>query len=88
MSVPVLPGAGLVIGVALLLAYRVAPRYGRSNLLVYVLICSLIGSLTVVSCKVRAHPDAFAWPVPAPPTSSCRTGFARVGCAWGCAPRC
>jgi hypothetical protein len=40
-----------VVGVVLLLMYRYAPRYGRSHLLVYVLICSLIGSLTVVSWK-------------------------------------
>merc|ERR1719181_2581563 len=40
-----------VVALALLLIYRYAPRYGRSHLLVYVLICSLIGSLSVVSCK-------------------------------------
>ena len=40
-----------VVALALLLIYRFAPRYGRTHLLVYVLICSLIGSLSVVSCK-------------------------------------
>ena len=40
-----------VVGLALLLMYRCAPKYGRTHLLVYVLICSLIGSLSVVSCK-------------------------------------
>lgn len=28
-----------------------APRYGNTNVLVYVLICSLVGSLSVMSCK-------------------------------------
>ena len=42
---------GCVIALALLLMYRCAPRYGRTHLVVYVLICSLIGSLSVVSCK-------------------------------------
>ncbi|OQR69377.1 magnesium transporter NIPA2 isoform 2 [Tropilaelaps mercedesae] len=28
-----------------------APRYGQSNVVVYILICSLIGSLSVTSCK-------------------------------------
>ena len=40
-----------VIILALVLIYQYAPRYGRSHPLVYVLICSLIGSLSVVSCK-------------------------------------
>ena len=40
-----------VVATAFLLIYRCAPRYGRTHLLVYVLICSLIGSLSVVSCK-------------------------------------
>jgi len=43
--------SAVVTGISLLLIYRLAPRYGRSHLLVYVLICSLIGSLSVVSCK-------------------------------------
>ena len=29
----------------------VAPRYGRSNILVYISVCSLIGSLSVISVK-------------------------------------
>ena len=40
-----------VIVLSLLLIYRCAPRYGRTHLLVYVFICSLVGSLSVVSCK-------------------------------------
>ena len=48
---PFLVYCGCVVATALLLIYRCAPRYGRTHLLVYVLICSLIGSLSVVSCK-------------------------------------
>lgn len=41
----------LVMLTSAVLMVRYAPRYGRTHLLVYVLICSLVGSLTVVSCK-------------------------------------
>ena len=40
-----------VVSLTLFLIYRCAPRHGRTHLLIYVLICSLIGSLSVVSCK-------------------------------------
>lgn len=40
-----------VVLASALLMYRYAPRYGRSHVLVYVGICSLVGSLSVVSCK-------------------------------------
>uniref|UniRef100_F1L378 Magnesium transporter NIPA2 n=2 Tax=Ascaris suum TaxID=6253 RepID=F1L378_ASCSU len=40
-----------VIVVTLALVLYVAPRYGRSNILVYISICSLIGSLSVLSVK-------------------------------------
>uniref|UniRef100_A0A914S897 Uncharacterized protein n=1 Tax=Parascaris equorum TaxID=6256 RepID=A0A914S897_PAREQ len=40
-----------VIVVTLALVLYVAPRYGRSNILVYIAICSLIGSLSVLSVK-------------------------------------
>ena len=43
----------LAIGVALVLIIHTAPRHGTSNVLVYVAICSLVGSLSVMSCKVR-----------------------------------
>ncbi len=33
------------------LIYRVAPTYGKSNMLVYLAICSLIGSISVMACK-------------------------------------
>ena len=33
------------------LIYRIAPRYGRRNMMVYVGICSLIGSISVMACK-------------------------------------
>ena len=41
----------MVTVVSAVLMVRYAPRYGRSHLLIYVLICSLVGSLSVVSCK-------------------------------------
>ena len=41
----------VVVGVSVYLIYWVAPRHGQTNILVYILICSLIGSLTVVACK-------------------------------------
>ncbi|MFH4977972.1 hypothetical protein AB6A40_004681 [Gnathostoma spinigerum] len=37
--------------VSLVLVIYVAPRYGRSNILVYIAICSIIGSLSVLSVK-------------------------------------
>jgi len=36
---------------ALYLIFRLAPRYGRSNILVYVTICNIIGALTVLCGK-------------------------------------
>ena len=40
-----------IITTALILIFQVAPRVGQSNILVYISICSLIGSLTVVMTK-------------------------------------
>lgn len=40
-----------VIAVALVLILHCAPRYGQTNILVYIGICSVIGSLTVMSVK-------------------------------------
>lgn len=40
--------------VALLLIWATPPEWGTSNIFVYVGICSLMGSLSVVSCKVGA----------------------------------
>jgi hypothetical protein len=40
-----------VILVTLGIIFFVAPRYGRKNILVFILVCSLIGSLSVVSVK-------------------------------------
>lgn len=34
-----------------MLIWVYAPRYGQTNVIVYILICSLIGSLSVTSCK-------------------------------------
>ena len=36
---------------AVYLIYWVSPEYGQTNILVYIAICSLIGSLSVMACK-------------------------------------
>jgi drug/metabolite transporter (DMT)-like permease len=41
----------IVILTSFVLITIFAPKYGQTNVLVYVLICSLIGSLSVMSCK-------------------------------------
>lgn len=41
----------LVIMIALFLIFYYGPRHGKTNILVYIAICSLIGSLSVMGCK-------------------------------------
>ncbi|CAI4230550.1 unnamed protein product [Auanema sp. JU1783] len=41
----------MVIFVTLVLVLYVAPRYGHSNIVVYITVCSLIGSLSILSVK-------------------------------------
>eukprot|EP00795_Rhopilema_esculentum_P000925 gene925-10680_t len=41
----------LAIGAAMFLIIKISPKYGRENIMVYIAICSLIGSLTVMACK-------------------------------------
>ncbi|XP_067375310.1 magnesium transporter NIPA2 isoform X2 [Channa argus] len=43
--------AACVVGSSLLLIFAVAPRFGQRNVLVYILICSVIGSLSVSCVK-------------------------------------
>lgn len=43
--------AFIVIIFALVLVFFYGPRYGKTNILVYIAICSLIGSLSVMGCK-------------------------------------
>ena len=43
--------AAIAIVVSLVLIIYYAPRYGKTNLMVYIAICSLIGSLSVTFCK-------------------------------------
>lgn len=43
--------AFLAISLSVYLIYWVAPIHGQTNILVYISICSAIGSLTVVGCK-------------------------------------
>ncbi|KAF8253606.1 DUF803-domain-containing protein [Wilcoxina mikolae CBS 423.85] len=40
-----------VIVFSLIMIYKVSPVYGKKNPLVYISICSTVGSLTVLSCK-------------------------------------
>ena len=41
----------IVVLFTLVLIVYAAPRYGRTNILIYIAICSLIGSLSVISVK-------------------------------------
>lgn len=42
----------LVVGtISIIIAFYVGPRMGHLNVAVYVVLCSAIGSLTVMSCK-------------------------------------
>ncbi|KAI9026890.1 magnesium transporter NIPA-domain-containing protein [Hyaloraphidium curvatum] len=41
----------LVVTSTLVLIYKVAPIYGKKNMLVYISICSLVGSITVMASK-------------------------------------
>lgn len=43
--------AACVVGSSLVLIFAVAPRFGQKNVLVYILICSVIGSLSVSCVK-------------------------------------
>ena len=43
--------AAFAVGVSVYLIFWLAPAYGQSNILVYIAICSLIGSLSVMGCK-------------------------------------
>lgn len=41
----------VVIGCSLILIFLYSPKYGQTNILVYITICALIGSLSVLACK-------------------------------------
>lgn len=41
----------LVIVICLMIVWKVAPKYGKKHMLVYITICSLIGSLSVVATQ-------------------------------------
>lgn len=40
-----------VLVVSLVMIYAVAPRYGRKNPMVYISVCSLVGSVSVMAVK-------------------------------------
>lgn len=52
--------------VIIFLIFYVAPQHGTSSIFVYLAICSLAGSLSVMSCKVREGRNwrvgSAAWP--------------------------
>lgn len=41
----------IVIGVSCFIAFYLGPRAGHKNVAIYIILCSAIGSLTVMSCK-------------------------------------
>eukprot|EP00731_Ephydatia_muelleri_P031003 Em0022g517a len=41
----------IAVSVSIYLIFWVAPQHGQTNILIYVAICSLIGSLSVMACK-------------------------------------
>ncbi len=41
----------IVIVFATVMIYRVAPKYGRKNPIIYISICSSVGSLTIMAVK-------------------------------------
>lgn len=43
--------AAIVVAAALVLIYFVVPQHGQTNIMVYIGVCSLLGSLTVMSVK-------------------------------------
>ncbi|CAO3661527.1 unnamed protein product [Rhizopus stolonifer] len=48
LSVGFLVYAGLAVCISLFLVFYCGPRWGKKNMLVYIIICSLIGSISVV----------------------------------------
>ena len=40
-----------VIAFSVVMIYKISPKYGKKNPLVYISICSIVGSVTVLSCK-------------------------------------
>lgn len=55
---------GSVVAVALVLILYCAPRYGQTNIMIYIGICSVIGSLTVSICGSTAHFFLTFWIIP------------------------
>lgn len=41
----------IISAVAVIIAFYIGPRYGHLNVAVYIVLCSAVGSLTVMSCK-------------------------------------
>ncbi len=73
------------IAVTLVFMLHIAPAHGTTSIYVYITICSLVGSLSVMSCKV--HPHSMPFPhlhhivclqVPLPPRSNSLDTHLRV----------
>ncbi len=47
------------IAVTLVFMLHIAPAHGTTSIYVYITICSLVGSLSVMSCKVYPHSVPF-----------------------------
>ena len=43
--------ACIVLIISVVLVFHYGPRYGKDNILIYIAICSLVGSLSVMGCK-------------------------------------
>ncbi len=52
------------VSVIVFLIFYVAPQHGTSSIFVYIGICSLAGSLSVMSCKARGGGAALPRPWP------------------------
>lgn len=64
-----------VVAFAVFMIYRIAPVYGKKNALIYLSICSTVGSISVMSVKAfgiasSSHSPATTSSAIHPPTSS------------------
>ena len=53
--------ATIVVVAALVLIYFVVPQHGQTNIMVYIGVCSLLGSLTVCLLPKQIHLEISLW---------------------------
>ena len=53
--------AAFVVAACVLLIYYYVPRMGKTNILIYIAICSLVGSISVIGCKVPQYRCSMRW---------------------------